>query len=114
MIYQSGVAKPEKKKKKGGRGEPKVDKKQEKREARRLARRAAKKGEKPTGDKEPEDAPTAKHEHGSEIIGMKQPVKISDDGQSVSANIPAEVNAYRFLLIDSNRFLQYTDMQMTK
>ena len=114
VIYQSGVAKPEKKKKKGGRGEPEVDKKQEKREARRLARRAAKKGEKPTGDKEPEDAPTAKHEHGSEINGMKQPVKISDDGQSVSANIPAEVNAYRFLLIDSNRFLQYSDMQMTK
>ncbi len=111
VIYQSGAGKPKKTKK--GRGEPKVDKKKQNREARRMARKKEKSGEN-SGDQEPENVVDSNDGHGSEINGMKQPVEIAEGGRSVAVTIPAEANAYRFLLIDSSRFLQYSDLQMAK
>ena len=111
VIYQSGAAKSKNRKK--GRGESKADSKQKKREARKLARQSQKSSEKPA-DGASESALDSDDKHGSEINGMKQPVTIATDGQSLTAKIPAEVKAYRFLIIDSNNFLQYSDLQMAK
>ena len=111
VIYQSGAAKSKNKKK--GRGESKADSKQKKREARKLARRNQNSSEKPVDDAS-ENVVDSDDNHGSEINGMKQPVMIATDGQSLTAKIPAEVKAYRFMIIDSNNFLQYSDIQMAK
>ena len=111
VIYQSGAAKSKNKKK--GRGESKAESKQKKREARKLARRNQNSSEKPVDDAS-ENVVDSDDNHGSEINGMKQPVMIATDGQSLTAKIPAEVKAYRFMIIDSNNFLQYSDIQMAK
>ena len=110
VIYLDGTGKSKKKR----RGESKEDKKQKNREARRLAKGNQKNGEKPEGGDDLEDSGDPVDSHGSEINGMKQPVTIAADGRSVTAKIPAEVQAYRFLIIDSNRFLQYSELQLTK
>ena len=113
VIYQSGVAKSKTKKKKTD-ADSGMDKKEQRREARRLERRNKANGDSSGGDSQTASVPEAVGGHGSAINGMKQPVTIAANGQSVSVEIPAEVKAYRFILIDSNRFLQYGDMQLAK
>jgi len=113
VIYQSGVPKTKKKKKKKG-DDSGMSKKEQRREARRLERKNKSNGDVSESESQTESAPEPDNRHGSEINGMKQPVTIAGNGQSVSVEIPAEVKAYRFILIDSNRFLQYSDMQMAK
>ena len=43
------------------------------------------------------------------LPGMKVPAAISTDGHSISAVIPENIPAFRFLLIDANGFLQYSE-----
>ena len=103
VIYQSGEAKPKGKRKRQTKEE-------------RRAERAAEKKRKKNGKGAASGQMTepAVGSHGEEQTGMKQPVTIASDGHSISAKIPAGVNAYRFLLIDGNHFLQYSDLQTAK
>ena len=110
VIYLDATGKSKKK----SRGESKEDKKQKNQEARRLAKKNQKNGEMPEGGDDLDDARDSDDSHGSEINGMKQPVTIAADGRSVTAKIPAEVQGYRFMVIDSNRFLQYSELQLAK
>ncbi len=48
------------------------------------------------------------------IPGMRRPATVSADGSSVSATIPAGIEGYCFMLVDTNGFLQYTDVVATK
>jgi arylsulfatase A-like enzyme len=48
------------------------------------------------------------------ISGMRLPATVSKDGVNVSATIPASIEAYCFMLIDSNGFMQYTDVVAAK
>ena len=83
----------------------------EERRAERAAENRNQNGNDPTSVNEVEQSATA---HGSKLTGMKQPVTVAADGLSVTANIPAEVAAYRFMLIDNNGFLQYSEVQTAK
>ncbi|QDT07238.1 Arylsulfatase [Rubripirellula lacrimiformis] len=51
---------------------------------------------------------------GPELLGMKYPATIDPDTHSVSAVIPQRVQAYRFLFVDSNRYLHHSDVQLAK
>ncbi|MGJ8641997.1 MAG: sulfatase [Luteolibacter sp.] len=44
------------------------------------------------------------------IRGMRMPATLSADGIKVSATIPESIEAYCFMLIDANGFMQYTDV----
>ena len=105
VIFQGGEAKPQ----------PKGKRKRQTKEERR-AERAAEKKRKKNGEGAASGQKTepAADSHGEEQTGMKQPVTIASDGHSISAKIPAGVNTYRFLLIDGNHFLQYSDLQTAK
>jgi len=46
------------------------------------------------------------------LPGMRAVAKISADGFTVSAPIPAEIPGYCFVLIDSNGYMQYTKTKM--
>ncbi|MGZ0655728.1 sulfatase [Coraliomargarita sp. W4R72] len=48
------------------------------------------------------------------ISGMRLPAKVSADGMNVSATIPESIEAYCFMLIDANGFMQYTDVAAAK
>ncbi len=104
MIYQNEPGKSKKKSKSKAKTKAK-------RVAERAAERRKQKGNAPVGSKKAEQ-PT--ETHGTKLTGMKQPVAIAGDGLSVSAKIPAEVAAYRFMLIDNNGFLQYSEVQTAK
>jgi len=98
VIYQGDTAKPKRKTKK-------------QRVAERAAERKRKSGK---GAASTEKVEENAGDHSPELTGMKQPVAIAADGHSVTATIPAEVKSYRFLLIDSNNFLQYSKAQTAK
>ncbi len=104
VIYQNEPGKSKKKSKSKAKTKAK-------RVAERAAERRKQKGNAPVGSKKAEQ-PT--ETHGTKLTGMKQPVAIAGDGLSVSAKIPAEVAAYRFMLIDNNGFLQYSEVQTSK
>jgi hypothetical protein len=62
-----------------------------------------------------------KHKRGSDkpvteefIPGMRLPAMLSKDGIHVGATIPAGIEAYCFMLIDANGFMQYTDVVAAK
>ncbi|CAA6689507.1 MULTISPECIES: sulfatase [unclassified Lentimonas] len=62
-----------------------------------------------------------KHKRGSDkpvtaefISGMRLPATVSKDGLKVSATIPESIEAYCFMLIDANGFMQYTDVVAAK
>lgn len=48
------------------------------------------------------------------ISGMRMPAKVSGDGVNVSATIPETIEAYCFMLVDENGFMQYTDVATAK
>ncbi|MDF7826656.1 sulfatase [Pontiellaceae bacterium B12227] len=61
--------------------------------------------------------PKVKGRHGSagdgtEVFGMKRPATIGADGCTVSATIPEGIPAVRFLLIDTNDFQTYSEVQL--
>ena len=108
MIYQNEPGKPEKKLR------SKVKKSKEERVAERVAERRKQKGKDPTSSKKAEEVKQPAKSHGTELNGMKQPVTIAADGHTITAKIPAGVAAYRFMLIDNNGFLQYSEVQTSK
>lgn len=48
------------------------------------------------------------------LPGMKAPAKIDSEGKSVSASIPENIEHFRFMIIDTNNYLQYSDIILTK
>ena len=48
------------------------------------------------------------------IPGMRLPAKVSKNGSSVSAVIPANIAGYCFMLIDENGFMQFSDVAAAK
>lgn len=44
------------------------------------------------------------------VPGMKVPATISADGKRVSAVIPPEIDAFCFLIVDQNNYLQYSEV----
>lgn len=44
-------------------------------------------------------------------IRIKTPASVSEDGLTVTADLPEDVVAYRFILIDSENFMQYAEVQ---
>ncbi len=95
--------------------EPGKSEKKSRSKAKRFAQRADERrkqiGKNPASSKKVEDVEQPAKLHGTKLLGMKQPVTIATDGLSVTAKIPAEVAAYRFMLIDNNGFLQYSEVQ---
>ena len=61
------------------------------------------------GKRPPGDIPSS-----VSISGMKAAATISADGSSVSATIPKDVNAFCFLLIYTNNYLQYSKVVSAK
>ena len=108
VIYQNEPGKSEKK------SRSKAKKTKEEIVAERAAERRKQKGKDPASSKKPEEVEQPANSHDTKLLGMKQPVTIAADGHSVTANIPAEVAAYRFMLIDNNGFLQYSEVQRAK
>ncbi|MEP2777525.1 MAG: sulfatase [Luteolibacter sp.] len=48
------------------------------------------------------------------ISGMRRPATVSEDGINVSATIPESIQAYCFMLVDANGFMQYTKVAEAK
>ncbi len=53
-------------------------------------------------------------EPGAVQIGVRMPVELGADGYSAAATIPQEVAAYRFILIDTNHFQIYSNVEVVK
>lgn len=67
-----------------------------------------------TGEKRRSAKKQKKAKDKSPATGIKMPAVISEDGRSVTAAIPEGVAAYRFIVIDSNNFQTYSDVEHAK
>lgn len=81
------------------------DSKEEQRPKKQLERRRQRRGQ---------DSNAAQPDHGAELLGMKHAAVIDPDAHSVSAVIPKEITAYRFLFIDANHFLHHSEIERAK
>lgn len=79
--------------------------KEEQKQRKRLERQMQRRGQ---------EVKAASDDSETKLHGMKFPAKIHADGHSVSAVIPKEVTAYRFLFVDAHNFQQHSELQKAK